>query len=79
MVIEVLFLWCVQEVAELKEEDIISHTAATEPLTAAAPPPAPSGDPYRTLSESTVTCVRMIVLNVTVILLYLQPFVTCLR
>ena len=56
MVIEVLFLWCVQEVAELKEEAIISHTAATEPLTAAAPPP---GDPYRTLSESTVTCVMM--------------------
>ena len=52
MVIEVLFLWCVQEVAELKEEDIISHTAATEPLTAAAPPPASLGDPYRTLSES---------------------------
>ena len=26
-----MFLWCVQEVAELKEEDIISHTAtATE-------------------------------------------------
>ena len=35
MVIE-MFLWCVQEVAELKEEDIISHTAATVPLTAAS-------------------------------------------
>ena len=57
MVIEVLFLWCVQEVAELKEEDIISHTAATESLTAAAPLPASTGDPYRTLSESTVMCV----------------------
>ena len=56
MVIEVLFLWCVQEVAELKEEDIISHTAATEPLTAASPPPALLGDLYRTLSESTVVC-----------------------
>ena len=49
MVIEVLFLWCVQEVAELEEEDIISHTAATEPLTAAA---GVTGDPSRTLSES---------------------------
>ena len=24
-----MFLWCVQEVAELKEEDIISHCTAT--------------------------------------------------
>ena len=24
-----MFLWCVQEVAELKEEDIINHTSAT--------------------------------------------------
>ena len=32
-----MFLWCVQEVAELKEEDIISHTAtATQLPTAAA-------------------------------------------
>ena len=46
LVIEVLFLWCVQEVAKLKEEDIISHIAATEPLTAAA------GDLSSTLSKS---------------------------
>ena len=32
-----MFLWCVQEVAELKEEDITSHTAtATQLPTAAA-------------------------------------------
>ena len=49
MVIEVLFLWCVQEVAELKEEDIISHTAGTKSLTAAADVTV---DPSRTLSES---------------------------
>ena len=47
MVTEVLFLWCVQEVAELKEENIIS-------LTAAAPLSASPGDPYRTLSELVV-------------------------
>ena len=60
-----MFLWCVQEVAELKEEDIISHTAtATQLLTATAtqlpiatatqlPTAAAgvSGDLYRTLSE----------------------------
>ena len=33
MVIEVVFLWCVQEMAKLKEEDI---TAATDTLTATA-------------------------------------------
>ena len=27
-----MFLWCVQEVAELKEEDIISHTATATQL-----------------------------------------------
>ena len=44
-----MFLWCVQEVAELKEEDIISHTAtATQLPTAAA---GASGDHSRTLSE----------------------------
>ena len=43
------FLWCVQEVAELKVEDIISHTAtATQLPTAAA---GVSGDTSRTLSE----------------------------
>ena len=31
-----MFLWCVQEVAELKEEDIISHTAAATQLPTAA-------------------------------------------
>ena len=35
----VMFLWCVQEVAELKKEDLPSDTAAT-------------GDPCSTLSES---------------------------
>ena len=44
-----MFLWCVQEVAELKEEDIISHTAtATQLPTAAA---GVSGSLSRTLSE----------------------------
>ena len=27
-----MFLWCVQEVAELKEEDIFSHTATATQL-----------------------------------------------
>ena len=49
IVIEVLFLWCVQEVAELKEEDIISHTTATEPLTATS---VGGRDPTHPLSES---------------------------
>ena len=31
-----MFLWCVQEVAELKEEDIISHTATATQLPTAA-------------------------------------------
>ena len=44
---EVLFLWCVQEVAELKEEDIISHTAHAP----VAPPSVLFGDPSKTLSE----------------------------
>ena len=45
-----MFLWCVQEVAELKEEDIISHctATATQLPTAAA---GVSGCLYRTLSE----------------------------
>ena len=44
-----MFLWCVQEVAELKEEDIISHTAtATQLPTVAA---GVSGSLSRTLSE----------------------------
>ena len=44
-----MFLWCVQEVAELKVEDIISHTAtATQLPTAAA---GVSGSLSRTLSE----------------------------
>ena len=44
-----MFLWCVQEVAELKEDDIISHTAtATQLPTAAA---GVSGCLSRTLSE----------------------------
>ena len=51
-----MFLWCVQEVAELKEEDIISHTAATQLPTAATTELAitdtdVSSDMSRTLSE----------------------------
>ena len=44
-----MFLWCVQKIAKLKEEDIISHTAtATQLPTAAA---GVSGSLSRTLSE----------------------------
>ena len=53
-----MFLWCVQEVAELKEEDIISHTAtATQLPTATATTELAitdtdvSSDMSRTLSE----------------------------
>ena len=38
-----MFLWCVQEVAELKEEDLPSDTATA------------TGDPCSTLSESQYT------------------------
>ena len=44
-----MFLWCVQEVADLKEEDIISHTATTTQLPTAAA--GVSGCLSRTLSE----------------------------
>ena len=52
-----MFLWCVQEVAELKEEDIISHTATDTQLPTAAATQLPtatagvSGDISGTLSE----------------------------
>ena len=60
-----MFLWCVQEVAELKEEDIISHTAIATQLPTAAAKQLPiaattelaitdtdvSSDMSRTLSE----------------------------
>ena len=52
-----MFLCCVQEVAELKEEDIISHIATTTQLPTATATQLPtaaagfSGDLYRTLSE----------------------------
>ena len=52
-----LFLWRVQEVAELKEENIISQTATTTQLPTATATQLPtatagvSGDPYRPLSE----------------------------
>ena len=52
-----MFLWCVQEVAELKEEDITSHTAIATQLPTATATQLPtaaagvSGDLYRTLSE----------------------------
>ena len=45
-----MFLWCVQEVAELKEEDIISHTATQLPTA----PASVSSDHPRTLSECLV-------------------------
>ena len=56
-----MFLWCVQEcvqeVAELKEEDIISHTATdTQQHTSAA---GVSGDLSRTLSELNVIMRRV--------------------
>ena len=41
-----VFLWCVQEVAELKEEDIISHTATVTQLSIAT-----AGVSGKTLSE----------------------------
>ena len=44
-----MFLWCVQEVADIKEEDIIRHTATATQLTTAAA--GVSGDVSRTLSE----------------------------
>ena len=43
----VMFLWCVQEVAELKEEDLPSDTATA------------TGDPCSTLSESQYTHVHI--------------------
>ena len=60
-----MFLWCVQEVAELKEEDIISHTATDAQLPTATDTQLPTatdtqlptaaagvcGDISRTLSE----------------------------
>ena len=52
-----MFLWCVQEVAEQKEEDIISHTATDTQLPTATDTQLPtaaagiSGDISRTLSE----------------------------
>ena len=44
-----MLLWCVQEVADIKEEDIIHHTATAVQLTMAAA--GVSGDVSRTLSE----------------------------
>ena len=44
-----MFFWCVQEVAELKEEDIISHTVTATQLPTAAG--SVRGNPSRTLSE----------------------------
>ena len=44
-----MLLWCVQEVAGIKEEDIIRHTATATQLTTAAA--GVSGDVSRTLSE----------------------------
>ena len=46
-----MFLWCVQEVAELKEEDIISHTATVTQLPKASAVAVIDGI-SRTLSES---------------------------
>ena len=52
---------CVQEVAELKEEDLSSDTCS--------PTPAGTGDPSSILSESQYTHVHNL-FNVTVVLLY---------
>ena len=52
---------CVQEVAELKEEDLSSDTCS--------PTPAGTGDPSSILSESQYTHVHKL-FNVTVVLLY---------
>ena len=52
-----MFVWFVQEVAELKEEDIISHTATDTQLPTATDTQLPTaaagvcGDISRTLSE----------------------------
>ena len=46
-----MFLWCVQEVAELKEEDIISHTATYTATYTHQLPTATIGDFSRTLGE----------------------------
>ena len=53
-----MFLWCVQEVAELKEEDIISHTATATQLPTATATQLPTDSAVaiedgisRTLSE----------------------------
>ena len=57
-VIEVLFLCCIQEVAKLKEEDIITHTAAApKPITAVS---FGGHDPTHTLSESLSPSTTMI-------------------
>ena len=47
--------WCVQEVAELKEEDIISHTATDTQL-----PTAAAGVFSRTLSELRYNVVKSV-------------------
>ena len=67
-----MFLWCVQEVAELKEEDIISHCTetATQLPTAAA---GVSGCLSRTLSESHHNDEE----SVPVIMYSLQVLMTC--
>ena len=67
-----MFLWCVQEVAELKEEDIISHctATATQLPTAAA---GVSGCLSRTLSELHHYYEE----NVPVIMCSLQLLMTC--
>ena len=52
-----MFLWCVQEVAELKDEDIISHSSTdAQQHTSAA---GASGDLSRTLSKLNVIMRRV--------------------
>ena len=46
-----MFLWCVQEVAELKEEDIISYTDTATQLPTAAAAAGVSSNYSTTLSE----------------------------
>ena len=83
-----MFLWCVQEVAELKEEDIISHTvtvtkiptvAATQPHKATAGAGV-CGDLFRILSEfhhndSFTTMME----RVTPVIMYSQLLMTCVK
>ena len=49
-----MFLWCVQEVAELKEEDIISHTATVTQLPTATDTQLPTATATQLPADSAV-------------------------